>query len=397
MLDHRDIGQKLDLFMFSELSPGSPIWLPKGATIYHLLADKIRRLNQRSGYVEVLTPAIWKPELFTTSGHTEHFRGNMFRVVGQDQEETFDLKPMNCPGHMAIFKARQWSYRDLPYRMHDQGVLHRDEPSGSLMGLMRTRTFCQDDAHIFLALEHLTNEINALLAMVQRVYSAFKLFEVRAVLSTRPDGFLGNPEQWDQAEECLKSCLDQNIPRWKMAKGQGAFYGPKIDFMVKGSARNWQTATIQLDFQLPQRFALKYQAADNTEQTPIVIHRAIYGSFERFIAMLLEQTEGHLPTWLAPIQVRVLGISEVVAPYAEMVHAEFCRCGWRSELSVENATLGAKIRLAEEQRIPIIVICGKREAAAKTLVIRRPRKQEQSNHTLLEVCRELDGERDHEF
>lgn len=397
MRDHREIGQQLDLFTFLEYAPGCPVWLPKGTTLYNILSDKMRDFLARHKYVEVRTPVLWKNDLWQVSGHWEHYRDKMFHVVDPadaDKEPTLSLKPMNCPGHMAIFKSRHWSYRDLPYRIHDQGLLHRNETSGAIGGLTRVKSFCQDDAHIFLAPEQLEAEIKNLMEMVHRVYFTLGL-EYQVVLSTRPKDFMGDPAQWDHAESVLLSGL-KTAGGYTLAEGEGAFYGPKIDFMIKGAGdREWQTATIQLDFQLPQRFELEYQAQDNTVKTPIVIHRALYGSFERFVAMLLEQGDGYLPVWLSPVQMAILPITEDVGHYAEKAHAQFAQADWRVELWSENGTLNNKIRKAEEKRIPYMVIVGKKEYETNTVTVRRAGAKDQSSYSLagavtqLEYCRDV--------
>jgi threonyl-tRNA synthetase len=381
MKDHREIGRQLDLFMFSELSPGCPIWLPRGNTLYTLLSDKVRDMNKLSGYVEVRTPVLWKTDLFKKSGHWDHFKQNMFLIDPREDnqgdevrlhaEPEFALKPMNCPGNMVIFGSRQWSYRDLPYRIHDQGMLHRNEPSGSLGGLTRVRSFCQDDGHIFCTPETLGSEIEDLVEMVEELYEEFGL-SLRATLSTRPAGFMGTKKEWDHAEGVLKESLSGM--NYQVAEGEGAFYGPKIDFMVKDSFdREWQTATIQLDFQLPQRFELKYADAHDIDRTPIVIHRAMYGSLERFIALLLEHTQGDLPAEYAPVQAIVCTVSEKHIEYAKQVHTIFCSN--RVELDISNIRLPQKIALAETRKIPYIAVVGDKEVETQTVTVRRDGKQ----------------------
>lgn len=374
--DHRDIGQELDLFMFSPLSPGCPIWLPKGVTIYNLLLDKIRQLTGEHGYSEVRTPILWKSELYKCSGHWEHYAKNMFTVpkdgplLGDDVEifqPQYALKPMNCPGHMTIFQSKQWSYRDLPVRFAEYGPLHRNEASGSLGGLTRCRLFCQDDAHCFVTPETLPAEVDSLVNMVGRVYRAFDM-PVRSVLSTRPEKFMGEKATWDHAENILRKALDR-YGEYSINEGDGAFYGPKIDFIVTDSlGREWQTATVQLDFQLPERFQLEYIAADNQPKRPIVVHRALYGSFERFIGILLEHYGGALPGWLSPVQVAVLPIADRHTPYAQGV-AESLK-GFRVIMDDSNNTLSQKIAVAQSQKIPFMVVVGDREEKDRTAMIR---------------------------
>jgi len=359
MLDHREIGRQLDLFMFSELSPGCPIWLPAGNTVYSLLSDKIRRLNLDNGYVEVRTPVLWKTALYEQSGHLEHYKKNMFLI--DQEEEQYALKPMNCPGHMVIFKSQQFSYRDLPYRLHDQGILHRNEASGSLGGLTRCKSFCQDDAHCFIKPEDIQSEIGSIISMIGRVYAAFGM-KTRAVVSTRPEKFMGEIKIWSQAESLLAECLNEAKITFDYDQGGGAFYGPKIDVMIEDSlGREWQTATIQLDFQLPERFDLSYIAADGSNQRPIVVHRAMYGSFERFIGILLEHYQGRLPFWLAPTQVIFLPIADRHIEFARPFAAELKKIGIRAEVDEKNGTLNQKILTSQVRQIPFACVLGDRE------------------------------------
>jgi threonyl-tRNA synthetase len=356
-MDHRDIGQKLKLFMFHPYSPGCPIWLPNGDTVYSILSNKIRDFNKQNGYVEVRTPVIWKKELFEQSGHWDHFAKNMFKF-SEDEDNIYALKPMNCPGHMLIFKSQHWSYRDLPYRIHDQGLLHRNEVSGSLGGLTRCRSFCQDDGHIFLMESQLEEEIENIYKMIQRVYNVFSM-SMSCSLSTRPKDFMGDLDLWNKAEDILKHVLDKQT-EFDLDEGGGAFYGPKIDFKIKDSlGREFQTATIQLDFQLPKRFELEYIDADNNRKTPIVVHRAMFGSFERFIGILLEHYAGRLPVWLAPVQVAILPIAERHNDYGNFVKMGLGDI--RSVIFKDNITLNKKIMMAEEQHIPLMVVLGDKE------------------------------------
>ncbi|MDP6582407.1 MAG: threonine--tRNA ligase, partial [Vicinamibacterales bacterium] len=288
--DHRKLGRELGLFTFHQWAPGAAFWLAHGTTLWNQLADYMRSMLFPAGYVELRTPLVYNKKLWETSGHWEHYAENMLQV--ESEGETYSLKPMNCPGHMLVFAGEVRSYRDLPIRYHDQSVLHRDEASGVLAGLTRARQFCQDDAHCFVTPEQISDEVELLLRLVQRVYSDFQL-EFTVELSTRPETFLGVPETWDQAESQLEQALDAAGQKYEIAAGEGNFYGPKIDFhVVDAIGRNWQCATIQLDYQLPERFELKYIGADNAEHRPVVIHRAIFGSFERFIALLIEHYAG---------------------------------------------------------------------------------------------------------
>jgi threonyl-tRNA synthetase len=380
MLDHREIGRQLDLFMFSELSPGCPIWLPAGNAIYSVLSDKIRNLNYRNGYVEVRTPVLWKTQLYEQSGHLEHYRKNMFLIehrlspLGEPFEwdtAAYAMKPMNCPGHMVIFKSKRFSYRDLPYRIHDQGILHRNEASGSLGGLTRCKAFCQDDAHCFIKPEDVQNEILSIMNMIGDVYRAFDM-RSRAVLSTRPNNFMGDLNVWEQAESNLVDALNEARLSFEYDVGGGAFYGPKIDVMVKDSlGREWQTATIQLDFQLPERFELEYVAEDGSMKRPIVVHRAMYGSFERFIGILLEHYQGRLPTWLSPTQVIFLPISDRHIEYCKRKAEELRKLGIRHEVDEKNGTLNQKVLIAQQRQIPYILVCGDKEVEQDSFSVRK--------------------------
>lgn len=377
MKDHREIGRDQDLFLFHELSPGSPIWLPMGVRLLSTIQNWMRGLLK--GYQEIQTPIMWKSELFATSGHLDHFRENMYFVQNEDEEHA--LKPMNCPASMLVYKSRQFSYRDLPVRYADFGTLHRNETSGAIGGLTRCRMFHQDDAHIFLAPEQLEKEIAELIQLVKYVYNFFGM-EIKSRISTRPKKFMGEASLWDHAESVLKNALGSS----EIAEGEGAFYGPKIDFTVKDSlGREWQTATIQLDFQLPERFDLRYADVDNQVKRPVVIHRAILGSFERFIGVLLEHYQGKLPIWLAPIQAVILPISEKQMNYAN--ESAKLLGEYRIEVDNSNETLGHKIALWSSKMVPYFIIVGGREEASKryTLRDRDAKKSEVSLEELKEI------------
>src|SRR3954462_2703966 len=328
--DHRKVGKELGLFMFHPWAPGATFWLGKGTTLYNLLANYMREVLFPAGYVEVKAPLVFNKALWETSGHWQHYRHNMFLVEAEGEQ--MGMKAMNCPGHMLVFANEVRSYRDLPIRLHEQTPLHRNEASGVLSGLTRVRQFSQDDAHCFVAEEQIASEVEALLKLVQRVYGDFDLaFEAK--LSTRPPEFLGEIATWDRAEAGLKQALDAASQRYTINEGDGAFYGPKIDFDITDAiGRKWQCATIQLDYQMPQRFQLKYVGADNAEHMPIVIHRAIFGSFERFIAILIEHYAGAFPLWLAPVQAIVLPIADRHAGYAAGVRDRLAAAGFRVEL-----------------------------------------------------------------
>jgi threonyl-tRNA synthetase len=368
--DHRKLGRELGLFMFHPWAPGEPFWLAKGTVLVNLLADYMRSVLFPAGYIEVRAPLVFHKALWEMSGHWEHYRQNMFLIQAPGDEESSSLKPMNCPGHMLIFASEMRSYRDLPLRIHEQSVLHRMEASGVLSGLTRVREFIMDDAHIFITEDQIGEEVERLLRLVNRVYADFGLVP-EMELSTRPAEFLGEKATWDQAESALKKALAKAGQAYKINEGEGAFYGPKIDFSVTDAlGRKWQCATIQLDYQLPQRFHLKYIGADNTEHPPVVIHRAIYGSFERFIALLLEEYAGAFPLWIAPVQVMVLPIADRHTEYGRSVLERLKAAGLRAELDARQEKIGYKIREAQVQKIPYMLVVGDREAAEGLVAVR---------------------------
>ena len=367
--DHRKLGKELGLFTFHPWAPGSTFWLAKGATLYNTLADYMRDVLFPAGYVEVKTPIVFNKALWETSGHWTHYRENMFLVESRDGEE-MGLKAMNCPGHMLVFGAEKRSYRDLPLRYHEQTPLHRNEASGTLSGLTRVRQFSQDDAHCFVAEDQIASEVEALLKLIQRVYGDFGL-PYSAKLSTRPAEFLGDVATWDHAEASLKAALEQAGQAYTVNEGDGAFYGPKIDFDVTDAlGRKWQCATIQLDYQLPQRFDLTYVGADNAEHRPVVIHRAIFGSFERFMAILIEHFAGAFPLWLAPVQATVLPIADRHLPYAREVQATLAAAGLRATVDDRQEKVNLKIREAQLQKVPYMLVVGDREAAEGAVAVR---------------------------
>ena len=367
--DHRRLGQALDLFSLHPIAPGSPFFHPKGAVVYNLLVEFIRRLYARYGYTEVITPLIYKTELWKTSGHYDAFRDDMFLMT--IEEEEYGVKPMNCPGHCHLFASRKHSYRDLPIRYADFSRLHRFEPSGTLAGLTRVRSMAQDDAHIYCAPEQLDAELEQFVAMTREVYAAFGFEQIEVTLQTRPEKFLGRLELWDAAEDALRRALERAGFAVTVLAGQGAFYGPKIGFDFRDVLeRSWTLATVQIDCAMPERFGLTYVTAEGSEATPVMLHRAVLGSLERFIAILLEHTAGRLPLWLAPVQVRVLPVSEKAAAYATRV-AEACRAaGLRAEADLRNEKLGYKVREAELEKVPVVAVVGEREATAGTVAPR---------------------------
>jgi threonyl-tRNA synthetase len=366
--DHRKIGREQRLFLFHQWAPGATFWLAKGTTLWNTLADYMRSVLFPAGYVEVKTPLLFNKALWETSGHWHHYRQNMFLVDAD--EEQMGLKAMNCPGHMVLFGSELRSYRDLPLRYHEQTALHRNEASGVLSGLTRVRQFSQDDAHCFVMESQIADEVERLLRLVRRVYADFGL-EYSVKLSTRPEEFLGEAATWDHAEVSLRTALDQAGQPYTLNAGDGAFYGPKIDFDVTDAiGRKWQCATIQLDYQLPQRFDLKYIGADGGEHRPVVIHRAIYGSFERFLALLIEHYAGAWPLWLAPVQAVVLPIAERHHDYARQVRDRLAAAGLRVDLDERQEKIGYKIREAQLQKVPYMLVLGDREAAEGLVAVR---------------------------
>ena len=366
--DHRKIGREQKLFMFHPWAPGATFWLEKGTLLYNLLADYMRGVLIPSGYTEVKAPIVFNKALWETSGHWSHYRQNMFLV--ESEGEQMGLKAMNCPGHMLIFGSEMRSYRDLPIRYHEQTPLHRNEASGVLSGLTRVRQFSQDDGHCFVMESQIGDEVEQVLRLVKRVYGDFGM-KPEMKLSTRPPEYLGSSEQWNHAEAELKRALDAIGEPYTINEGDGAFYGPKIDFdVVDAIGRKWQCATIQLDYQIPQRFDLKYVGADNAEHRPVVIHRAIYGSFERFIALLIEHFAGAWPLWLAPVQAVVLPISDRHRDYAAGVRDKLAAAGLRVDLDDRQEKIGFKIREAQLQKVPYMLVAGDRESSEGTVAVR---------------------------
>ncbi len=367
--DHRKLGKDLGLFTFHPWAPGATFWLAKGATLYNTLADYMRSVLFPAGYVEVKTPIVFNKGLWETSGHWSHYRENMFLVKSADGDE-MGLKAMNCPGHMLVFASEMRSYKDLPLRLHEQTPLHRNEASGVLSGLTRVRQFSQDDAHCFVTEGQIASEVEALLKLVQRVYGDFGL-EYTAKLATRPEKFLGEVATWDVAEASLRAALEAAAQPYVLEAGEGAFYGPKIDFDITDAlGRKWQCGTIQLDYQMPARFELRYVGADNTTHTPVVIHRAIFGSFERFIGILIEHFAGAFPLWMAPVQVAVLPITDRANAYAHEVLAAVRGAGLRAVIDERPEKVNYKIREAQLQKVPYMLVIGDREAADRAVAVR---------------------------
>jgi threonyl-tRNA synthetase len=366
--DHRRLGKDLGLFTFHPWAPGAAFWLGKGTTLYNTLANYMRDVLFPAGYVEVKTPLIYNKALWERSGHWSFYRDNMFLI--ESEGETMSVKPMNCPGHFLTYATEMRSYRDLPIRYHEQTPLHRNEASGVLSGLTRVRQFSQDDAHCFVTPDQIGDEVERLIRLVQRVYGDFDL-PFTAKLSTRPDEFMGEVSTWDHAEAQLTAALDRAAMAYTLNEKDGAFYGPKIDFDVTDAiGRKWQCATIQLDYMQPENFDLKYVGADNAEHRPVVIHRAIFGSFERFIAILIEHYAGAFPLWLAPVQVIVLPISDRHLAYGGSVRDQVRAAGLRVQLDERQEKIGYKIREAQLQKVPYMLVVGDREAAEGRVSVR---------------------------
>jgi len=370
--DHRKLGRELDLFLFHPFAPGAAFWTDKGTTLYHILGNAMRRLTRAAGYQEIKTPLLFNKGLWEISGHWGKYKENMFLVLDNETgEHDFSLKPMNCPSHHLYYASKRHSYRELPLRFHTQDILHRNEASGALGGLTRVRQFAQDDAHIYLAEDQITAEVGALASMIGRVYQAFGL-EYVAKFATRPEQRVGDDAMWDRAEAALKAALEATGLPWELKEGDGAFYGPKIDFDVSDSiGRKWQLGTIQLDYASPERFDLTYVGEDNAEHRPVIIHRAIYGSFERFIAILIEHYAGAFPMWLAPVQGRIVTVSDRQLPWAEEVLARMTAAGLRVELDRRNEKLGAKIRDAQLEKLPYAFVIGDQEVEKRGVSPRR--------------------------
>ena len=356
--DHRKLGKELGLFMMREEGPGFPFFLPKGMELNQLL-DYWREIHKKAGYVEISTPIMLSRHLWETSGHWDHYKDNMYTTVIDDED--FAIKPMNCPGGILVYESEPRSYRDLPLRMGELGLVHRHEKSGQLHGLMRVRCFTQDDAHIFMTPEQVRDEIKGVVKLINEVYSLFG-FKYHVELSTRPEDSMGSDEDWDMATEALRGALDDLGLPYVVNEGDGAFYGPKIDFHLEDSiGRTWQCGTIQLDFQLPLRFNLEYTGADGEKHRPIMIHRVIFGSIERFIGILIEHFAGAFPTWLAPVQVKVLPISDKYMDYAQKVLDELNNSGVRAEIDTRAEKIGYKIREAQMKKIPYMLVVGAKE------------------------------------
>jgi threonyl-tRNA synthetase len=367
--DHRKLGKELELFMFSEEAPGMPFYLPNGFTVRNELEQFSRRMQQLAHYTEVRSPFIMNQRLWLQSGHWDHYHENMY--FSEVDNTTYALKPMNCPGHMLIYKNKMHSYRDLPIRYSEFGQVHRHEYSGALNGMLRVRTFCQDDAHVFVRPDQIEGEIKSMIRLIDSIYKVFG-FEYSVALSTRPEDSMGSDELWEIAETSLRNVLEEAGLPYEIKEGDGAFYGPKIDFQITDALkRRHQCGTIQLDFQMPEKFDLSYVGQDNEKHRPVVLHRAMYGSMERFIGILIEHYAGAFPVWLAPVQVRLMTINEVHVEYAQKVKEKMEQAGIRVELDARNEKIGYKIREAQVQKVPYMLVIGENEVAQGTLSVRK--------------------------
>ena len=376
--DHRKIGRELDLFSFQEEGPGFPFFHPNGMVVYNEIMTYLRDELSKLDYVEIMTPLILNEELWHQSGHWDHYRENMYFT--EIDEKTYAVKPMNCPGCMLVFRNDLRSYRDLPMKIAEFGRVHRHEMSGVLHGLFRVRCFTQDDAHIFTTPEKLEDDITEAIDLIRRVYEVFGFDDYHMELSTRPEKALGSDEMWENATTALRNALENHGIKYKLNPGDGAFYGPKIDFHVNDSLkRTWQCGTIQVDFSMPERFDLNYVGPDGQKHRPVMVHRALVGSLERFIGVLIEHTAGNFPVWLAPVQVAVLPISEKHLDYAQSIYDELRAAGVRATLDVAEDKIGMKIRNAEIRKIPYMLVVGEKESAAAAVSVRRHGKGDQGS------------------
>lgn len=388
--DHRKLGRELKLFEIMDEGPGFPFFLPKGVVLKNILIDYWRKLHNEAGYVEIETPIMLNKDLWIRSGHWDHYKENMYTSMIDNKE--FALKPMNCPGGMLVYKSETHSYRDLPLRVGELGRVHRHELSGALHGLMRVRAFTQDDAHIFMLPEQIKSEILGVVRLIDEVYGTLG-FKYNVELSTRPEDSMGSDEEWNMAENSLKEALNEGGLDYKINEGDGAFYGPKIDFHIEDSlGRSWQCGTIQLDFQLPQRFELEYIGRDGEKHRPIVIHRVIFGSIERFIGILIEHFAGKFPVWLAPVQVKVLPISDKFMEYSNEVLDKLRKTGIRCEIDARNEKTNYKIREARNERVPYMIIIGEKEKTRGDISVRSRKNGDEGSTSLAEFIARVQRE-----
>lgn len=390
--DHRKVGRELGLFMMCDEGPGFPFFLPKGMVLKNILLDYWRELHKKNGYVEIATPLIMNRQLWENSGHWDHYKDNMYTTVIDDED--YAVKPMNCPGGMLVYKSEPHSYKDLPLRAGEIGLVHRHEKSGALHGLFRVRCFSQDDAHIFMTPDQIRDEIKGVAKLIDEVYSLFG-FKYHVELSTRPENSMGSDEDWELATEGLRGALDDLGLDYVVNEGDGAFYGPKIDFHLEDSiGRTWQCGTIQLDMQMPQRFDLEYTGADGEKHRPIMIHRVAFGSIERFIGILIEHFAGAFPTWLAPVQVKVLPISDKYMEYGRKVLDELESAGIRAEIDTRAEKINYKIREAQVNRIPYMLIVGAKEEEAGVVSVRSRFAGDEGQKVLAEFIQAVKEEND---
>lgn len=390
--DHRKLGKELQLFMFSEEAPGMPFYLQKGMTLRTELEDFARDLQRKRDYSEVRTPLMMNQRLWEQSGHWDHYKDNMYFT--NVDETKFALKPMNCPGHMLIFKNSLHSYRELPIRISEFGQVHRHESSGSLNGMMRVRTFCQDDAHLFVRPDQIEEEIGKVIALIDHIYGVFG-FQYKIELSTRPEDSMGSQQLWDQAEQSLQNVLEKSDIHYRVNEGDGAFYGPKIDFHILDALkRSWQCGTIQLDFQMPEKFDLSYIGEDNQKHRPVVIHRAVYGSIDRFIGILTEHFSGAFPLWISPVQAKLLPVSEKYIDYALQVKKSLEDAGIRVELDLRNEKLGYKIREAQLEKAPYMLVLGEKEMIANQVSVRKRGEGDLGEMSVAELINGMTAEMD---
>ena len=385
--DHRKLGRELELFTLMDEGPGFPFFLPKGMILRNTLIDYWRQIHLRENYLEISTPIILNRKLWETSGHWDHYKNNMYTTV--IDEEDYAIKPMNCPGSMLVYKSKPRSYKELPLRLAELGLVHRHEKSGQLHGLMRVRCFTQDDGHIYLSRDQISDEIKRIVKIIDGLYSLFG-FKYHVELSTRPEDSMGSDEDWDQAIGALKDALDQLELPYVINEGDGAFYGPKIDFHLEDSiGRTWQCGTIQLDFQLPLRFEAEYVGQDGERHTPILIHRVVFGSVERFIGILIEHFAGKFPTWLSPVQVRILPVSEKYSELAAQINSSLRDSGLRTETDLRSEKVGYKIREAIAQKIPYVAVVGENELQNGTVTVRRRGSEKQESMALADFIAEV--------
>lgn len=388
--DHRKLGKELELFTIMEEGPGFPFFLPKGMVLKNLLIDYWREIHRKAGYYEIQTPIILSRKLWERSGHWDHYKENMYTTVIDDED--FAIKPMNCPGGILVYKSKMRSYKDLPLRMGELGIVHRHELSGALHGLMRVRCFTQDDAHIFMTREQIKDEIKGVVRLIDDAYNTFG-FKYHIELSTKPENSMGSDEDWDIATDALKAAITELGYDFEINEGDGAFYGPKLDFHLTDCiGRTWQCGTIQLDFQLPERFELEYTGADGAKHRPIMIHRVVFGSIERFIGILTEHYAGAFPTWLAPVQVKLLPIADRHIDYVRQLQEKLEEAGIRCELDDRSEKIGFKIRSAQLEKIPYMLVVGDKDIEAGTVAVRSRKNGDEGASTIDEFIERIQKE-----